>query len=237
MMAALINIPFLEEGFNDALMRNLLIPILSAIVLVAFFMVAIKLAGRKRAGQGRQNTEDMLDLDNTANLARNKDIGEEFFYQVDLAALPIAEYTEEEMKKPHPAYIWQKKVVDMAAKKMLRFDRQYTNVELKQMYGPSNLEFVARYEENFTNFIHAMRHWAEALTAQGATEDAMTVLEASVQAGSELSQSYTLLADIYAGKGNTSALHKLRQTLETTNMPGRAIAQKHIDKLIGEGSK
>ena len=223
-----------QEGFTDALFNNLIVGIVPVVVLIIFFVVAVKLAGRRRKGDVRQKTEDMLNNDNNANMARNKAIGEEFFYTQDMAALPIANYTEEEMKTPVPTYMWQKKIVALAEKKMLHFDRQYSNVELKQMYGASNLEAVARYEENFTNFIHTMRNWAEALITAGKTADAQKVLEASVAARSELSQSYTLLADIYAGDGDFAALSKLRVSVEAGTLPGKGIALKHIDKLAKE---
>ena len=226
--------PIVEAVLSDTLVRNLLVGIIPFLILAIFFIVAIRVANRRRSGDVRHKTENMLNSDAAANLARNKEIGSEFYFTPDLTALPISEYSADEMKKPHPPCLWQKKVVELASKKMLRFDRQYSNLELKQMFGPSNLEFAARYEENFSDFIHAMRHWAEALIGAGKTEDAQKVLEASVAAGSELSQSYTLLGDIYAAKGDFLAVRNLKNNLQAANMPGKAIAMKHLDKLIND---
>jgi len=228
---------FLQEGFASILLGNVLIGIVPILVLVVFFVIVVRLANRRKKGDVRQKTEDMLNKDNAANLTRNKEIGEELFYTPDEAKLPLREYTEAEMRQPVAAYMWQKKVVDISAKKMLRFDRAYSNVELKQMFGPSNLEYVARYEENFNNFIHSMRHWAEALLAAGQTEDARRILEESVAAGSELSQSYTKLADIYAEAGDAESLARLKSTVEKSPMPGKNIAAKHIENKLAEARK
>ena len=218
--------------FAENLMQNVLRGVVPIVVLVVVIAIAFKIAERKRMDKARQNTQDMIDADDAANLARHRDIEEDFFYTVNLADLPVAQYSEEDMRKPVAPYMWQTKVLAAAEKKMLHFDRQYSNVELKQMFGPANLDNVAKYEENFTNFIHAMRHWAEALLNAHRQEEARKVLEESVKAGSELSQSYTLLADIYHGSGNTAALKELLAKAQSSNMPGKNIAVKHIDALL-----
>lgn len=220
--------------FAENLMANVLRGVVPILVLVVVITVAFKVAERKRLDKARQSTKDMMDADDAANLARHKDIGEEFFYTVSLSDLPITQYSEEDMAKPVSPYMWQVKVVAAAEKKMLRFDRQYSNVELKQMFGPSNLDNVAKYEENFTNFIHAMRFWAEALINADRREEAQKVLEESVRAGSELSQSYTLLADIYYQSRNFVSLKELLTTTQASAMPGKNIAAKHIDALLKE---
>jgi len=220
--------------FADNLMRNVLRGIVPILVLVVVIAVALKIAERKRMDKARQNTQDMINEDDAANSARNRDISEEFYYAPKLSDLPVAQYSDEDMRKPVPTYMWQAKVVAAAEKKMLRFDRQYSNVELKQMIGPANLENVAKYEENFTNFIHAMRHWAEALINTGQQADAQRVLEESIKAGSELSQSYTLLADIYYETGKSEPLKELLAAAQASTMPGKNIAIKHIDELLKE---
>ena len=223
-----------DGAFTENLMQNVLRGIVPIVVLVVVVTIAFKIAERKRMDKVRQNTQDMIDADDAANSARHRDIGEEFFYTASLSTLPVAQYSDEDMKKPVATYMWQMKVVKAAEKQMLHFDKQYSNVELKQMFGTSNLDNVAKYEENFSNFIHAMRYWAEALIAADKHKEAQKVLEESVKAGSELSQSYTLLADIYHRSNNLHALKQLLSTAQASAMPGKNIAIKHIEALLGE---
>lgn len=222
--------------FAESLLQNVLRGIVPIVVLVVVVTIALKVAEKKRMDKARQNTQDMINADDAANSARHRDISKEFFYTANLADLPVSQYSDEDMAKPTPSYMWQQKVVAAADKQMLRFDRPYSNVELKQMFGPANLDNVAKYEENFTNFIHAMRHWAEALIKTDRYDDAKKVLEESIKAGSELSQSYTLLADIYHQAGDMPALKKLLTTAQASTMPGKNIATKRIEALL-KGAK
>jgi len=223
-------------GFADTLTRNLIMGIVPVLLLAVFIFIAIKMANRKRVSDVQQKTTDMLNEDYAAGRARSQDVSEEFYYTADLAALPVVEYSADDVARPHPCYVWQEKALKAAERKMLRFDRTYSNVELKQMYGSANLEYVAQNEENFTNFIHAMRYWAEALIADGRQDEAQRVLQASIDAGSELSQSYTLLGDIYANAGNHNALKELHTGLQKSTMPGKGIAIGHIEQLLNAKS-
>ena len=224
-------------SFADTLTRNLIMGIVPVLLLAVFIFAAVKMSNRKRVSDVQQKTTDMLNEDYAAGLSRSRDVGEEFFYSPDMAALPVVEYSADDVAKPHPAYVWQEKVLAATKREMLRFDRTYTNVELKQMYGSANLEYVAQNEENFTNFIHAMRFWAEALIADDRQDEARKVLEESISAGSEQSQSYTLLGDIYASTENHDALQELHARLQKSTMPGKNIAIGHIEQLLNLDKK
>ncbi|MCL2752880.1 MAG: hypothetical protein FWE44_01880, partial [Defluviitaleaceae bacterium] len=63
-------------------------------------------------------------------------------------------------------------------------------------------------------------------------DDAQKVLEFAIEAGSEISQTYILLSDIYAAQRNTRALIALKNTLDTRNMPGKKTALDHIETLL-----
>jgi hypothetical protein len=227
---------FFGEGFGNKLLQYLLAGALPLLVFLAVFMIAMRFAGR--GDKTRRKIEKMLALDEAANRTRVHEIDTGLFYEADFSALPVREYNDEEMARPHPCYLWQKKVLSIYGKKMLRFDRSYSNIELKHMFGVANLEFVARYEENFMNYIHALRHWAEALLAFGASsgdsvmaDDARVILEIANDAGSEVSQTYTILADIYVSLGLAQELEGLRNTIINRNFPGKQIALDYINKL------
>ncbi|MCL2350487.1 MAG: hypothetical protein FWC67_03295 [Defluviitaleaceae bacterium] len=225
----MIILGFFGEGFADNLFRNLVVGMAPILILVVGFTIALRFAGKPSKHQ--LETEKMLEENEAANMARLKEIGQELFYVVNAEDLPMREYSDEDMSRPHPAYMWQNRVAGIADKKMLRFDQQYSNVQLKHMFGVANLEFVARYEENFTNFNHALRHWAEALIAAEQPDDARRVLEVSARSGSEISQTYTLLADIYAQQGNADGLEELKSLVEQSTLPGKNIVKQHLSSL------
>ncbi|MCL2619606.1 MAG: hypothetical protein FWD97_01560 [Defluviitaleaceae bacterium] len=221
----------LGGDFADVLVRNVAIGLTPILLLALLVTIMIRLAKRK-SHEKLQRTADMLEENDEANNARARDVEDELLFHVIMEDLPLREYTAEEQEKPRPVCMWQNKVIQAASKKMLHFDSPKTNVELKKMFGRANLEFVARYEENFVNFIHAMRHWAEALLTEDKKDDAQQVLEIAVEAGSEVSQTYTLLADIYAEANDSEKLTALKDLAESRSLPGKAIVLSHIEKLL-----
>ena len=74
------------------------------------------------------------------------------------------------------------------------------------------------------------------MIADNRQDEARKVLEESIDAGSEQSQSYTLLGDIYANTGNRDALKELYTRLQKSAMPGKSIAVAHIEKLLNNES-
>jgi len=221
----------LNGDFAGTLISRVAIGLMPILVLLLLFLVMSRMV-RRRNDERRRQSEEMIAEDDKANNARPQEVDVELFVHVNVDDLPLREYSKEEEDKPHSPCMWQNKVLKAAEKKMLRFDSPKTNVQLKQMFGRANLEFVAHYEENFTNFIHAMRHWAEALLSCDQKEDAQTVLEIAVESGSEVSQTYTLLADIYAGGGDKERLIALKTLVEERNLPGKQVALGHIEKLL-----
>jgi len=221
---------FFEEGFSDLLFSRLMWGIIPVVVLVLIVMLIVRIVDRRN--KSHDNIGNMLAEDEKANMVRMKKIGEDHFYRPDISQLPIKEYSETEIAADDPIYIWQKKVLSAADKKMMHFEQDYTNIDLKNMFGAAALEFIARYEENFTNFTHALRHWAQALINESHLDEAKKVLEFAVEAGSEISQTYTMLADIYAAHGSTMSIKALKNTLVARNMPGKATAQEYLNKYL-----
>ncbi|MCL2854756.1 MAG: hypothetical protein FWE21_03965 [Defluviitaleaceae bacterium] len=223
-------ISILGTNFMETLLGRFAVGLAPVLVLVLLFAMVARLA-RRRNEEKRSRAEDMIAEDDDANQTRPKDVGEELFLHAPVDKLPVKEYTEEQREKPHPAYMWQNKVLAAADKKMLRFETPPSNVELKKMFGRTNLEFVARYEENFVNLIHAMCHWAEALLAAEERDDARKVLEVAVDMGSEISQTYMLLADIYAGDGEEEKLAGLKKLVEGRSFPAKNTTLTYIEGL------
>lgn len=221
----------LNGELANTLIRNIAIGLAPILILALFVILMIRLSNRK-GNEKMQYTAEMLKENDEANNARARNVEDELLFSIIMEDLPLREYTKEEQEGLNPAYMWQNKVIQAASKKMLHFDSPKTNVELKQMFGRANLEFVARYEENFVNFIHAMRHWAEALLAEDKKDDAQKVLEIAVESGSEVSQTYNLLADIYAEANKGGKLKTLKELAENRSLPGKAIVLNHIEKLL-----
>lgn len=72
-----------------------------------------------------------------------------------------------------------------------------TNTELKLTYGAANLEALSEYDENFTSLCRSLSEWGKSYLSIGNLTDACTVLEYAVGIGSDISETYLMLAQVY----------------------------------------
>lgn len=147
-----------------------------------------------------------------ASLARKKDINPEYFVTVDTSHLPIKEYGPSHQNEK--VALLQSKVCTNAQKTMIRLPKPMRNVDIKLAFGVANLEVVIQYEENYNRYILSLINWAEELKNTGLPDEAETVLKESVSLGSDVSKSYTLLADIYSESKQHQKLKELADHME-----------------------
>ena len=161
----------------------------------AIFFVAIQSA-RMRRKQSKL-TQRFLHDENEANSVRKQPLDPELFFTADLKELPLMPEGD-----PH-------KVERAANRKMIRFDKPMSNVELKKRYGRLQLEYLAHYEENFNDYLRCLTKWGEALVQEENPADALRVLHHAISLGSEYRNTYKLTADIYANAKDTENLEEL----------------------------
>lgn len=166
--------------------------------------------------------EKLIREEREANSARRKEIDESLFFIADVSQLPV---TDDGGDK-------QEKVLKRAARTMIRFTQPMTNLELKMTYGPSQLETIARYEENFHRYLEALIEWAENLHAYGRNHEAIRILMHTVELGSEYRKSYMLAADLFAAEGDEDALDALLSTAETHSFADEGVRRRIIGHII-----
>ena len=88
---------------------------------------------------------------------------------------------------------------------------EYSNTDLKLMYGVANLELLTEYENNYTELIKSLAVLGHSLIEHNDTADAVSYLEYSLRIGSDIRQVYSDLKDIYTSQNNTASLNKLKQ--------------------------
>ena len=215
-----------EDGFIDAFLNNIFIGIVPLIAVLVVIIFIVKILNKKSKDQ-RKKFAQMLKDDNEANYSRAKDIDEDFFYKPNVDDLPIKEYDESSK-----LYMRQQKALEGIEKKMVKFHSEKTNTELKNIFGAVNLEYIIRYEENFAKCMQNYRLWAELLIENEDFESAEIILKESVRAGSEISHSYNMLANVYEHLGNKTALLQLKTTVENTRFPARTNVLQHIEFVL-----
>lgn len=201
-------------------------------VLLIFFAIVIQAAIRSTKQASYKRTQEFLRQEEESNNVRKKDIDEALFFVPDLSALPIKKYSPQEAEKFSVLISRQEKVVAAAQKKMIKFKEEKTNHDVKLQFGTVNLETIANYEENYSQYMYALINWAESLIEAGNLTDAQSVLSASIDQGSEISKSFTLLADIYFQNNDKAKMEDLYETVNTINIPAGKKAWEHINGYL-----
>ncbi len=159
----------------------------------------------------RENREALLERESRANSVRRADISSLNYIQIPFERLPLdaarqAGYGE-----------LCDRLTQLGANRILNLS-QYSNTDLKLMYGPANLDDLSRYDNNYTDLILLLNKLAECMLETGNTEHAKSFLEYAVSIGSDISKTYVHLGELYANEKNTALLEDLIRNAQ--NLPG-----------------
>lgn len=185
---------------------------LIVLLLWGSFMIARGIARSKQITA--KNTKDFWDNESKANQVRRADISNLAYLVLDLSILPMdallpqLAHRAEELKA-------------LACEKIINLS-MYTNTELKLMYGPANLEELSVYDNNYLRLIRLLNSIGKELIELENVSAAKEFLSYSISVGSDISETFLLLAQIYKSKGlekDIDLLIQVADKLETINKP------------------
>ena len=139
-----------------------------------------------------------------ANSTRKKDISSLDYINVDIESFPVKNLEAIDSSL-------YDELKELSAKKIINLS-QYTNTDLKLMYGVANLNLLTQYDENYTRLIVLLNKIGKVLYDY--PEDAKAFLEYSVSIGSDIRQTYEMLANIYMDKKDEKAFDRLLESAE-----------------------
>lgn len=174
------------------------------------FVIARGSARSKQAAA--KNTKTFWDNESKANQVRKADISNLAYLVLDLSLLP--------MDALLPALSARAKELERLAQEKIINLSMYTNTELKLMYGPANLEALSYYDGNYLKLIRLLNFIGKELIELGNESAAKEFLSYSLSIGSDISETFTMLAEIYKSKGRDNDIDLLIQVaerLETIN--------------------
>ncbi len=185
---------------------NIVLPplLIITIGLIIAFRVRMRYSTKNYHGK----MDDYIKVEEEANLIRKQEIDKKYFVVPNINKLPILDYEcETELSA------CQNTVIKKSQLKMIHFDKQMSNLELKKIYGVNNLQKIINYEEHYNMYISALNKWAEELIKAEKISDAEKVLQEAVIFGSDYLMTYTLLIDIYIKQNQAYELNKLRNDI------------------------
>lgn len=163
---------------------------------------------RKRQTRQQNNAEDSFwEKEQKANLTRRKDISGLPYITIPLDKFPIGICENDAIQECESTLqtLSDKKILNLGAK---------TNTELKLEYGLANLNLLTEYEQNFNTLCQTLLSYATALMQEGQNTAAQTVLEYGIEIGSDMSQNFLLLADLYRTNGTPERISELIEKAE-----------------------
>ncbi len=107
----------------------------------------------------------------------------------------------------------------------------YSNTDLKLEYGTANITELTKYDQNYTLLASTLQQWADILYKNGYFEETRRILEFAVSTRTDVSRSYTMLADIYQKQGQPEKIALLTETAKTLNSLNREVILRHLAEL------
>ncbi|MFV0502789.1 MAG: hypothetical protein ACK5LT_02310 [Lachnospirales bacterium] len=114
---------------------------------------------------------------------------------------------------------------------MLRLDKQYTNLEIKEIYGVRNLEAIINGESNLSRYIIQLNSMAELLLKNEEYIYFEAILLEAIRMKSDISKTYILLLDYYK-TFNKSKYRKFKLDIENNQV---VLNNKYLKKKLLEG--
>ncbi len=121
----------------------------------------------------------------------------------------------------------QKNITDLAPCTMVNLSN-YTNTELKLMYGPANLPALTEYDQNYTRLVRTLYQWGNRLSEIGHDKEAIQVLEYAVSIKSDVTGGYLLLGKLYQKTGSP---HKIDPLIATASSLDSLLKDSLVQQL------
>lgn len=195
------------------------------IFLICFIVFAIWLRVKmKRGNSGKEELDAFLERENQANFARKQDISNLDYLSVNLDDLPFVDSddSKEVSLQNEVRKFGKRKMIDLSS---------YTNTDLKEKYGPANLEELSDYDQSYLLFTRNLSLWGSYVYEKEDYTRAKIIMEYAKNIGSDISSVYTTLGNIYAREGDFQKVDALIEEVETSDFALKASILKTLKLL------
>ncbi len=204
-------------------MRILLLPL-----IITIWAWIIKHNANKERSQDKPSIRSYLDRESAANSVRRQDISNLPYIQAPIDSFPF-DITLNDEKKQFQIENYKKEIIQISENPMLNLIG-VSNTELKEQYGPANLEILSYYDQNYTRYMRSLYLYAQCIYEEYPAE-AVSILTYCIETGTDISGIYELLGTYYIQHGQTAELEQLYKHIpDTTSISGKMITNK-LNKL------
>ncbi|MGN0350420.1 MAG: hypothetical protein ACI4ES_02125 [Roseburia sp.] len=189
--------------------------------LFLLFIFILTYQIKKNDKKQKESEENFWNREAEANHVRRQDISGLSYITIPFEKFPINLSDDEELKS------YEADLQALSEKKILNLTG-ISNTDLKLQYGPANLPELSEYDQNYTKLAQTLVQYAKCLIHNGYEKEAVPVLEFAIETGSDISSTYTILADYYKKTGNTDGMNHLFDAAEHLTS---LMKQPILDKL------
>lgn len=177
--------------------------------LIFLVVIAVRLKALD-AAQKKQE-EDFWAKERQANITPAKDISNLRYITIPMEKFPLNFSDDEKVLEI------ENELKELSTHKLLNLIGK-SNTDLKLEYGVPNFELMSQIGDDFDRVCVLLNSYAKELYAVGRIDDVITVLEFAVGVGTDISESYTLLASCYEEYGMEQKIGFLRQSVQKSNL-------------------
>lgn len=192
------------------------------IFFICFIVFIIWLRVKTKQGEKVSTwDEDYWQKEYQSNFARKKDLDDLDYITVDLDRLPMKDSCEEEEEDLRNQL---QKVLDQPILNL----GNMSNADIKLAYGIANFETISIYDQNYTKLIRVLNQWGKYCFDHEKYDRAKQILEYALALGSDISTTYTMLADIYL---QTDSLDKVQALIDQVDQSDSFMKESIKNKL------
>ena len=182
-------------------------------ILPFFLIFLIWLAFRLKKLDAKQEQQeaDFWSKERQANITPAKDISNLRYITIPMEKFPLNFSNDEKVIEI------EKELQELSTHKLLNLIG-VTNTDLKLTYGVPNFQTMSQIGDDFDRVCVLLNSYAHALMEAERVDDVITVLEFAVGVGTDISESYTLLAHCYEQKGMHEKLELLKRQVEQSKL-------------------
>ena len=182
-------------------------------ILPFFLIFLIWLAIRIKTLDAKQEQQEkeFWAKEKAAQITPAKDISNLRYITIPIEKFPLNFSNDEKVIEI------EKELKELSTHRLLNLSG-VSNTDLKLTYGVPNFETMSQIGEDFDRVCVLLNAYAKALLEAGRDDDVVNVLEFAVGAGTDISESYIMLADQYKKRSQTEKLSFLRERISNSTL-------------------
>ena len=199
-------------------MRPLLLPTIIILGLV------LKHNAGKNRGNNKNSVASYIKREENANFTRRQDISNLPYITIPFDQLPL-DITLKDKNMQSKIVEYQKIFQELSDTKMLNLIG-VSNVELKERYGPANLEQLSSADANYSRYIRTLSLYADCIMDEFPKE-AVAISQYCIRIGTDISSTYVLLGNYYYSHEQIEQFNSLYDAIpDKESIAGKTIVRK-----------